>query len=226
MNILLIEDNVDLAGNVFDFLEPRGHDVDIAYDAEAGLEFVNQGSYDAIVLDLMLPGMDGLEMCRRLRQWGCGLPVLMLTARDTLEQKGEGFAAGADDYLVKPFALQELEMRLSALVRRSRGEVAVNVLTVGPLSLDVKRRVVLRESRHIQLARIPLQILELLMHASPAVVSRQDIEQHVWSGESPGSDVLKAHIYALRTAIDKPFDKAMLHTRKGVGFCLTDSDEF
>ena len=136
MYILVIEDNADLVANLYDFFEASGHVVDAAYDGVSGLDFARRNSYDAIVLDLNLPGKDGLDVCKSLRDSGMHVPVLMLTARDTLTNKLEGFASGADDYLVKPFALQELDVRLQALVRRARGEQSNEVLNVGDLSYD------------------------------------------------------------------------------------------
>jgi len=225
MHLLVIEDNPDLVANLVDYLEGRGHTVDVAFDGWAGLQRAMDESFDALVLDLMLPGLDGVEVCRRLRGAGRSQPVLMLTARDTLQDKLEGFAGGADDYLVKPFALQELEVRLAALVRRSRGGVSTPVLRVADLELDPESRRVRRGGRTLELPPISLRILELLLRESPRVVSRAQIERVVWGDSPPDSDSLRAHMHLLRAAIDHPFARPLLRTVRGVGYQLADPDE-
>lgn len=224
MRILVIEDNPDLVANLCDFLEARGHSVDVAYAAPAGLQLAQGGGHDAVVLDLMLPGMDGLEVCGRLRAGGRDVPVLMLTARDTLDDKLAGFASGADDYLVKPFALQELEVRLTALVRRARGETVQRRLQVADLVYEPELARVRRGGRNVELPPIPLKILELLLRQSPRVVGRGEIEHTVWGDAPPDSDALRAHMHLLRTAVDKPFERPLLRTVRGVGYQLADPD--
>lgn len=225
MHLLVIEDNPDLVANLYDFLEPRGHAVDAAYDARAGLRFATEKSYDAIVLDLNLPGMDGLELCQRLRSAGSVVPVLMLTARDTLDDKLEGFARGADDYLVKPFALLELEARLAAMVRRCRGETGQGVLRIADLTMDPESLEVSQDGKAIVLPPIPLRILEFLMRQSPRVVPRIEIERRIWGNDRPDSDALKAHIHILRSAIDKPFPEALLRTVQRIGYQIVAADD-
>ncbi len=225
MHILVIEDNPDLVANLYDFLEAKGHTIDAAYDARTGLRFALDNSYDAIVLDLMLPGMDGLEVCSRLRKAGRMTPVLMLTARDTLQDKLEGFEAGTDDYLVKPFALQELEARLKALVRRVRGEQAQRPLQVADLVFDPDTLRLRRAGREIVLPPIPLKILELLMRQSPRVVTRGEIERTIWGDSPPDSDALRAHMHMLRSVVDKPFEVPILRTVRGIGYQLAAPDE-
>lgn len=225
MHILVIEDNPDLVANLYDFLEAKGHAIDAAYDARTGLRFALEHSYDVIVLDLMLPGMDGLEVCSRLRKAGRATPVLMLTARDTLQDKLEGFEAGTDDYLVKPFALQELEARLKALVRRVRGEQAQRTLQVADLVFDPDTLRLRRAGREIVLPPIPLRILELLMRQSPRVVTRGEIERAIWGDSPPDSDALRAHMHMLRSVIDKPFEVPILRTVRGIGYQLAAPDE-
>jgi DNA-binding response OmpR family regulator len=224
MHILVIEDNPDLVANIYDFFEARAHTIDAAYDAFAGLHFAAENRYDAIILDLMLPGMDGLDVCRRLRDAGQDTPILMLTARDTLENKLEGFSSGADDYLVKPFALQELEARLMALVRRARGEHGRRRLQVADLIFDPDTMHLERAGRQIELPPIPLKILELLMRRSPRVVTRAEIEREIWGDSPPDSDALRAHTHVLRHAIDKPFESPLLRTVRGIGYRLVDPD--
>ncbi|GAB4171475.1 MAG: response regulator transcription factor [Wenzhouxiangellaceae bacterium] len=224
MQILIIEDNRDIAANLGDFLSDRGHVVDYAADGVTGLRLAVDQDFDAIVLDLALPGLDGLEVCRRLREEARkNTPVLMLTARDQLEDKLHGFDCGADDYLVKPFELREVEARLEVLARRGR-RVAPRVLRVGPLEFNLETMTVTREGRVIALNPIGYKLLEKLMMASPAVVSRAELEHHVWGEELPDSDSLRVHIHSLRAAIDKPFDRPLLITRHGIGYSLVDPD--
>jgi len=225
MYILVIEDNPDLVANLYDYLEPKGYILDAAYDARTGLQFANEKSFDAIVLDLTLPGMDGLDLCRQLRDSGSHTPVLMLTARDTLDAKLKGFAAGADDYLVKPFALQELEARLRALIRRARCDHEHEQLSVADLLFDPETLSVQRAGQSITLPPIPLKILALLIRQSPRVVPRRELERRIWGNERPDSDSLRTHMHVLRSAIDKPFDTHLLRTVHGMGYQLASPDE-
>lgn len=224
MRLLLIEDNPDLVENLCEFFESQNHIVDIAYNGLSGLGFAIEKRYDVIILDLMLPGMDGLEVCSRLRREGCDTPVLMLTARDTLDNKLEGFASGTDDYLVKPFALPELGARIKALAQRGRREVVQQALVVADLRFDPDTLRVERAGRRIELAPIPLKILALLMRRSPKVVPRREIEHEVWGEDPPDSDTLRAHLYALRTAIDRGFSQPLLHTVRGMGYQIAPPD--
>jgi len=221
--VLLIEDNRGIAEMVGEYLERRAYGVDYASDGPSGLRFATTQSYDAIVLDLMLPGIDGLELCRRLRREAKkATPVLMLTARDTLEDKVAGLDAGADDYLVKPFEIRELEARVRALIRRDRRQVSADVLRVADLVLDTATLRVTRGEQELQLSPIGIKLLQILMRESPRVVSRRDIEREVWGDLLPDSDTLRSHLYNLRKAIDKPFDKPLLHTIHSAGYRLAD----
>lgn len=224
MRVLIIEDNPDIAANLGDYLEDRGHTVDFAGDGITGLHLAVVNEFDAIVLDLALPGMDGLEVCRKLREDASkDTPVLMLTARDRLEDKLAGFEIGADDYLVKPFELQEVEARLDVLARRGVRR-RVRELTVGDLNFNLETLIVNRNNQEIDLNPIGLKLLRCLMEASPNVVSRTDLETQVWGEEMPDSDSLRVHIHSLRSAIDKPFGSAMIQTRHGIGYRLVESD--
>jgi DNA-binding response OmpR family regulator len=224
MRILIIEDNPDIAANIGDYLEDRDHVVDFAGDGITGLHLAVVEDFDAIVLDLSLPGMDGLEVCRKLREEaGKSTPVLMLTARDRLEDKLLGFETGADDYLVKPFALQEVEVRLDALVRRGR-RPSSRVLQVGDLMFNQDTLSVVRSGVEIELNPIGLKLLRCLMESSPNVVTRAELEKRVWGEELPDSDSLRVHIHSLRALIDKPFDSKMIQTRHGIGYRLVDPD--
>ncbi len=226
MRILVIEDNQDIAANLGDYLEDCGHVVDFAADGITGLHLAVVESFDAIVLDLNLPGMDGLEVCRRLRSDARkDTPVLMLTARDMLENKIDGFDAGADDYLVKPFALQEVGVRLNALARRGKSSMVVRELQVGSLKYNLDTLEVEREGKSLQLNPTALKILQALMEASPAVVTRQDLETRVWGEELPDSDSLRVHIHGLRAVVDKPFATPLIHTRHGIGYRIAAPDD-
>ena len=224
MHVLIIEDNPDIAANLGDYLEDHGHTVDFAGDGVTGLHLAVVNNFDAIVLDLALPGMDGLEVCRKLRQdAGKDTPVLMLTARDRLEDKLAGFEKGADDYLVKPFELQEVEARLKVLASRGR-RLNQRELRVGDLIFNVDTLDVTRTGTEIYLNPIGLKLLHRLMESSPNVVSRAELETEVWGDEMPDSDSLRVHIHSLRGAIDKPFDTNMIQTRHGIGYRLVESD--
>lgn len=224
MRVLIIEDNPDIAANLGDYLEDQGHTVDFAGDGITGLHLAVVNDFDAIVLDLALPGMDGLEVCRKLRtEAGKDTPVLMLTARDRLEDKLAGFDTGADDYLVKPFELQEVAARLKVLSGRGRRQ-SRRELKVGDLTYNMDTLNVDKDGEEIYLNPIGLKLLHCLMKSSPNVVSRAELEMEVWGEEMPDSDSLRVHIHSLRSAIDKPFGSNMIQTRHGIGYRLVEPD--
>ena len=221
--MLLVEDHRDIAEMVYEHLEQQGYAVDYAADGITGLRLASSEDFDGIVLDLMLPGMDGLELCRRLRQEARrDTPVVMATARDTLEDKIAGLDAGADDYVVKPFELRELEARLRAVVRRYRGEVRPEVLQVGDLSLDTGSWQVRRAGRSLTVPPISLKILTVLLRASPRVVTRRQLEQEVWGDIVPDSDALRSDVYNLRKVVDRPFPRPLIHTSQNIGYRAAD----
>lgn len=222
MNILLVEDNRDLATNMFDYFEARGHTMDLASDGISGLHFASTNRYDVLVLDLMLPGMDGLTLSRRLRETGIHVPILMLTARDSLNDKVDGFEGGADDYVVKPFASREVEARLLALVRRSQLRDGTFMLQVGDLTFNTGTMKVMRGERNIDLPPIPLKMLEMLMRHSPRVLTRDVLERALWGDSPPDSDVLRAHLHILRSAVDKKDEKPLIRTLRGIGYQISD----
>ena len=225
LQILIVEDNADIAENIGDYLEQQGHVLDFAMDGIGGLHLALTQDFDVIVLDIMLPGMDGLTFCRKLRKEADSkTPVLMLTARDTLSDKLEGFKAGADDYLVKPFALQELAARIGVLVRRGN-RTSITRLSVADLEVDIGTMLVQRAGRKVEMNRVCLKILIMLMQAHPNIVTRKELEHALWGDEPPGSDALRSHIYALRSAIDRPFKVSLLETVHGVGYRLVVPDE-
>jgi DNA-binding response OmpR family regulator len=221
--VLLVEDDPDLAANIQDFLEQQGWRVDYAPNGALAVHQLINGSFSAGIFDLRLPGLGGLELCERVRAGiAPALPVLMLTAADTLEDRLRGFRSGADDYLVKPFALTELLARLQALVRRSASlnRSPGETLHVGDLQLCVATREASRGARRLTLTNMGFTILEKLMRHSPAIVLRSDLEFHLWGDEPPGSDSLRTHIATLRAAIDPPGVPPLLLTHRGVGFQL------
>jgi DNA-binding response OmpR family regulator len=223
MHILLIEDHRDIAENVTEFLEGHGDTVDYAADGVTGLHLAVTHVYDVIVLDLMLPGLDGLSVCRKLRQEGhVTTPVLMLTARDLLSDKVTGFEVGADDYLVKPFSLIELAARLAALVRRATRPTGARTLEVADLRFDLNTLQAERQGRPLKLNPTTRRLLACLMQNSHRVVTRSELERELWGDDPPEGDVLRAHMHALRSAIDRDFDRKLLHTVHGTGYRLAD----
>lgn len=222
MRILVIEDNRDILANILDYLELKGFTVDCAQDGLSGMHLALTQPYDLIVLDIMLPGMDGYQLCQKLRQEADNnTPIIMLTARDALDDRLKGLHAGADDYLVKPFALSELVARIEAVLRRSSG-ANKRVLEVADLRYDLETLEVSRAGQLLKLNPIALKLLAILMQRSPAVVRRETLEEALWGDDIPDSDSLRSHIHQLRQTIDKPFATALLHTVHGVGFRLAD----
>ncbi|WDE02921.1 response regulator transcription factor [Thalassomonas viridans] len=222
--VLLVEDHANIAGNISDYMEAKGHVFDFATQGQQGLELALENPYDLIILDLNLPVMDGLEVCRQLREKSSRhLPILMLTARDSIEDKVSGFTVGADDYLTKPFSLQELEVRCLALSRRHLLQ-SDKTLTLGPLTLDRQRKKVTRNGELLDLHAMGYRILTVLAEAYPQVVSRSLLSQKLWGDEPTESDAMRSHIYQLRRVLDKPFDYPMLKTVHGVGFTLDVRD--
>lgn len=225
-SVLLIEDHPDIAAMVGDHLETQGYQVDYAADGLVGMHLAVTESFDVIVLDVMLPGIDGVTLCERLRkEAGVDIPILMLTARDTLEDKVRGLDAGADDYLVKPFDIEELDARLRALLRRGSQTSHRNLLAVADLSLDTATLQVERAGQIIDLTPIGFRLLRTLMEASPGLVTRSQLETAVWEDYAPDSDALRSHLYTLRKAIDKPFGLSLLHTIPGMGYRLYAAEQ-
>ncbi|MDO9519913.1 MAG: response regulator transcription factor [Pseudohongiella sp.] len=220
---LIVEDNRDICANIAMYLEKHGYVLDFAYTGKSAMHLALAHVFDVIVLDLMLPGMDGLSFCQKLREdANIQTPVLMLTARDTLDDKLKGFEAGADDYLVKPFALQELHARLQALYKRSHQKTE-KLLTVGDLTLNRSTRQVHRAGRRVDLHPAGLKLLQRLMEAAPSVVSRDDLEALLWADERPDGDALRSHLYKLRQAIDRPFEHPLIHTVHRIGYRIAET---
>jgi DNA-binding response OmpR family regulator len=224
MRLLVVEDNRNLVANLFEYLEARGYALDAAPDGATGLHLALTQDYDAIVLDWMLPRMDGHELLAHLRRAGRQVPVLMLTARSELDDKVKGFRGGADDYLTKPFDLPELEVRLEALLARASGGRGRRVLQVADLRLDLATLEVTRGGRSLHLYPACRKLLELLMQASPAAVSRERLERGLWGDDPPEGDMLRSHVYELRRSVDSPFQRKLIHTVPRVGYRLADLD--
>lgn len=225
MNLLIVEDQRDIAHNIADFFSNDDWQLDFAYDGKQGLALALGNYYDVIVLDLMLPGISGLRVCEQIReQADRHVPIIMLTARDTTEDKVAGFRIGADDYLTKPFSMQELQYRCLALAKRHLLSQP-HELRVGDVSINRQTKVVMRAGKELTLHQKAFEILQHLADAYPRVVSRSELVQKIWGEEGTDSDALRSHIYQLRQQLDKPFDAPMLKTVHGVGFVLQTTAE-
>ena len=220
MRALVVEDEARLSQLLARGLEREGYQVDVALDGLTGMKLALEHPYDAIVLDAMLPGMDGFEMCRRLRDEERWTPILMLTARDSVTDRIRGLDAGADDYLIKPFAFGELTARLRALVRRGAAEHAAAV-EVGDLTLDMERMVATRAGVAIDLTAKEMALLGLLMRHAGEVLSRTRILDEIWDFASyPNSNVVDQYVGYLRRKVDRPFGRSDIETVRGLGYRL------
>jgi DNA-binding response OmpR family regulator len=219
VHILIVEDERRLATVLRRVLSEERHTVDVAYDGTSGYDLAASDTYDLIILDLMLPGIDGLEVCKRLRAENVQTPVLMLTARGAVEDRVAGLKVGADDYLVKPFAMEELLARVAALLRRGRTMELAPQLHVGDLSLDLVRREARRGGRIIELTAKEFSLLEYLMRHPGQVLTRTQITDHVWRYDFDAlSNVVDIYIHYLRDKIDRGFSKPLIKTVRGVGY--------
>lgn len=223
INALLIEDDIDLAEAISDYMEVDNIEFDFAYNGVSGLELASTNHYDVILTDINMPKMNGLTMTQTLRTQGVATPILMLTARDTLEDKLTGFQAGSDDYLVKPFAMEELKVRLQALARR--GITSVSKLTIGDLSIDLQTHLAVRGGQELRLPPVCWKMLACLAKHSPNVVSKSQLEQAIWQDDIPTADSLKVHLFKLRQVVDTPFDTKLIHTIHGVGIALRENHD-
>jgi DNA-binding response OmpR family regulator len=218
VNVLLVEDDYDLAETICEYLEMEEVICLHAINGAAGFSFALENKFDVILLDLNLPRLDGLSICRKLRQQGNDTPILMITARDSLDNKIDGFHAGTDDYLIKPFALEELMVRILALSKRRSGQV--RKLVCHDLEMDLAARTVVRANMDIKLSPSLWKLFETLLRASPEVVSRPELETTLWGEDIPESNSLKVHIHHLRKAVDGPFSDKLIHTISRHGFAL------
>lgn len=221
VEILIVEDDESVARFLRQAVTENGYNATRAADGQKGLELASQNKFDVILLDVMLPMLDGFTVCRRLRSRGIETPVLMITARDTTEDKIEGLDAGADDYIVKPFVVEELLARLRAMLRRHNSAPAT--LKVGDLTLDSSTRSATRSGQKIELSTTEYTLLEYLMRHPGRVLPRNAILDHVWQYDFAGNDnVLEVFISYLRRKIDKPFATKLIHTVRGAGYRLGD----
>ena len=218
MRILIVDDNRELAASLSDFLEEFGYSIDFAYNGQSCLSLVTENEYEVIILDVSMPGLDGLQTCDLLRNTlHKATPIIFLTARDTLEDKIAGFNVGGDDYLVKPFAAEELHCRIKALVTRgSRMDVGLQV--IGELEIDYANGKVKRQGFPVPLSDNQLELLKVLAKSAGEPVSRETLEQAMWRDGVPDSEPLRTHIYRLRAALDKGFDYSLIETVYGKGY--------
>jgi DNA-binding response OmpR family regulator len=218
MTILLVEDSLELATLVTEYLEKQGFLMDYASDGRQALNLLSTNHYELLLLDLNLPRVDGLEVCRQAKKTDIALPIIMLTARDSIEDSLEGFAQGADDYITKPFDLRVLRARIDAVNHRYAQAPQSNNVSYNGLELISSKRSAKRENKEIKLTPITYTILETLLKRAPEPVTRAELEEAVYGDDPPDDDVLRYHIYHLRKMIDKPFDKPMLHTLAKQGY--------
>ncbi|CCN70624.1 response regulator transcription factor [Vibrio nigripulchritudo] len=218
--ILIVEDNIELQGILADFLEVKGADVDFASDGEQGIQLVTECRFDAVILDVMMPKKDGIQVIKELRNAGNDLPVLMLTALNSKEDLLNGYQNGVDDFITKPFDFDELEVRLTALIKRYRGEVASNQLSFGEITIDQSTHQVYRSGTLLSLTPVMYQILVKLVKAAPEIVTRESLIHEIWKEDIPDNDVLRSHLYLLRNVVDKPFERPLLTTVPKVGLRL------
>lgn len=220
--LLIIEDNPELVANLYSFFEPLGYVLDDARDGATGLRLATQNAYDAILLDLMLPRLDGMTLCQKLRQeFQNPVPIIMLTARDPVDDRVQGLALGADDYLIKPFSLRELDARIQALVRRAQGRQVQGTLAWEDLQVDTRAPQAWRQGQAISLTPSTHKLLLCLMRAAPAVVRKQEMEYLLWGDDPPDSGALRTHIHELRQHADRNFPSTLIETVHGVGWRLS-----
>ncbi|WP_417346402.1 response regulator transcription factor [Ferrimonas sp.] len=222
MLVLLVEDNHLLAKNILHYLELREIECDYADTLERAEQRLSQHHFDAIILDLNLPDGDGVTACRRWQKQCINTPVIMLTARGSLNDRLDGFDAGADDYLVKPFAMEELVARLKVISQR---RPAPKTLKLGDLEIDFAGHSAHRQGQLLNLSKTGWQILSLLARRSPEIVEREEIERTLWPDSPPDSDSLRSHLHLLRRVVDKPFETKLLHTVRGVGLSLRSTND-
>ena len=225
MRILIVEDDKQTARFISNGLRQEGFAVSHAADGEEGLHLSLTESYDASVIDIMLPKLDGLTLIETMRQRGCGMPVLVLSAKSSVDDRILGLQAGGDDYLVKPFAFSELVARIQALIRRSSGTTDPTTLSVGGLTIDLIRRKVFRNAVEIELQPKEFALLEYLMRNAGRVVSKTMIMEHVWDYNfDPRTTVVESRVCRLRDKVDRPFGGNLIHTMRGVGYVLEERD--
>ena len=225
MKILLVEDEIDLNNIVTKYLKKNGYSVDSVFDGEEALDYLEYGEYDLIILDVMMPKLNGFEVIKELRNKGNHTSVLMLTARDSADDKVKGLDLGADDYLVKPFAFDELLARIRVLLRRNTDN-ASNIFTLSNLTVNCNSHEVFRDNTSIKLSTREFTILEYMIRNKEKVLSREKIEQHIWDyNYEGGTNVVDVYIRYLRKKIDDNFSPKLIHTIRGIGYILKVENE-
>ena len=224
MKLLIVEDEKRLCQTIAKFFKEQGYTIDTCYDGLDALDYVDGTEYDAIVLDIMLPGLDGIGVLRTIRNRKVKTPILLLTAKTAIEDKVDGLDSGADDYLTKPFSLEELSARIRVLIRRHGVERVDNSLSVGPLTLNLDKKTALRDGKEISLTAKEYAILEYLMHNKGIVLSRDKIQHHIWNYDyEGGSNIIDVYIRTLRNKVDSGFDQKLIQTVRGIGYVIKDA---
>lgn len=225
MKLLIVEDEKRLCQTVAKHLKADGYTIDTCYDGSDALDYIDGTEYDAIILDIMLPGIDGITILKKIRAKKLKTPVLLLTAKNTVEDKVTGLDSGADDYLTKPFSLEELSARVRVMIRRSGVERVDNLITVGPLTLDTDKKVAIREGSEIVLTAKEYSILEYLMHNKGIVLSREKIQHHIWNYDYEGSsNIIDVYIRTLRNKVDAKFEPKLIQTVRGLGYVMKSEE--
>ncbi len=225
MKILLAEDEKDLNNIITKFLKKNSYSVDSVFDGKEALEYIRYGEYDLIVLDIMMPEIDGFEVVKRMREEKNGTPVLILTARDTGEDKVKGLDLGADDYIVKPFDFNEFLARIRAVVRRKYGNIS-NKIVIGDLVLDISDKSVVRGGKKVDLTGKEYEILEYLMQSKNRILSRDQIKEHVWDyGYEGDSNIIDVLIKNIRKKLDTGDGKQIIYTKRGLGYIIKEDEE-
>ncbi|WP_448553615.1 response regulator transcription factor [Thalassotalea montiporae] len=228
IHLLVVEDCQQVAGVLFDYFESTPDDIhyeiDYAATGTLGLKLAQEHHFDCIILDIMLPGVDGLTVCKTLREAGNSAPIVMLTARDTNSDTLDGLTSGADDYIVKPFDLELLEARIHAVLRRSAQHSYSHTLSANSIKIDTKTLQVWRYDCEVKLNPSCFKILKLLVERFPNAVSKQQIEETLWPNAMPEQDVLRKHIYQLRQKLDKPFESELLKTIPKLGYRIANEE--
>ena len=225
MKLLIVEDEKRLCQTIAKHLKAEGYTIDTCYNGSDAIDYIEGTEYDAIILDIMLPGIDGIAVLKKVRSKKLKTPVLLLTAKNTVEDKVTGLDSGADDYLTKPFSLEELSARIRVMIRRSGVERVDNFLTVGPLTLDTDKKVAIREGKEITLTAKEYSILEYLMHNKEIVLSREKIQQHIWNYDyEGGSNIIDVYIRTLRNKFAAKFDQKLIQTVRGLGYVIKSEE--
>ncbi len=226
MKLLIVEDKKSICQTIAKHFKDEGYTVDACYDGSDALAYIEGTEYDAVILDIMLPGVDGITVLKTMRSKKIKTPVLLLTAKNSIEDKVKGLDSGADDYLTKPFSLEELSARIRVMIRRGGVERIDHILTAGPLSLDTEKKTAFRDGRAITLTAKEYSILEYLLHNKGIVLSRDKIMHHIWNYDYEGSsNIIDVYIRTLRKKVDADCEKKLIQTVRGIGYVIKDEEE-